>query len=157
SAASKESCTRSTVYEHTFVYKRKRKAARGRPFAILRVGVCRLAGLDRRLERAPRRELRDGRRCDVALLARARVHARAGRARRGRKLAEAGERDGVTLLQRVRDRVQDGVHRSARLTLGHAGRIGYGVHEILLGHFLLLTSDSVSRNRRSLTLLRQIW
>src|SRR6185295_19172354 len=46
-------------------------------------------------------------------------------------------------LQRVRDRVQHGVDRSASLTLGHAGRIGYGVHEILLSHFLLLTSDSV--------------
>ena len=35
-----------------------------------------------------------------------------------------------------RDRVQHGVDRSASLTLGHAGPIGYGVHEILLGHCL---------------------
>ena len=70
SAASNESCIARHRSEHMFVFKGKRKAAtRGGLLASFRPDRG-LAALDRRLERAPCRELRNGRRRDVHLLAR---------------------------------------------------------------------------------------
>src|SRR5512145_530053 len=120
--------------EHMFDTQAEEGAARGGPFRETSSASWRSA-LYGRLERTPRRELRDCRRWNHDLRAGTGIHSHTRRARRGRELAETREGDGIAALQRGRDRVEHRVDRDARITLGHAGTIGHSVHEILLGHW----------------------
>src|SRR5689334_5545521 len=117
-----------------------RGAAHRGPSAILGGDVPALgalAALDRRLQRAAGRELRDARSRDVDFLARvARVDARAGGALLARELPEAGERDVPAALQRVGDRFEEGVDRLARVTSRQLTAPRDLVDELLLGHVL---------------------
>src|SRR6185436_20012384 len=81
-----------------------------------------------------------GRCGDLDLLARVpRVDAGARRAPRHVELAEAGEGDVSTLLQRVADRSEHGVHCGPGVLLGQPGARCHLVDELTLGHveFLL--------------------
>src|SRR5579862_5523391 len=96
-----------------------------------------LAALDRRLQRAAGRELRDARGRDVHLLARvARIHAGASGALLARELPETGERDVPPALERVGDRFEEGVDRLARVTSRQLTPPRDLVDELLLGHVL---------------------
>src|SRR5215470_1131085 len=96
------------------------------------------SGLERGLQLAARRELRDRGRRDLDALAGARVDTLARRALRGRELPETREVDRVTGLQGLRHRVHerlDGFPRVARREPALAGDL---LNELLLGQELLL-------------------
>src|SRR5829696_1128172 len=102
--------------------------------------------LERRLELAARGELRHRRRGDVDALARARVHALARCALRGRELAEAGEVDRVAALQPFGHDLHERLDGLAGVAVLEPALLRDLRDEILFRQNLLLTVGYESRS-----------
>src|SRR3954470_20440987 len=96
--------------------------------------------LQRGLELRPGRELRHARGGDLDGLAGARMHALAGAALGDAELAEAREVHLAATLQRVLDRLENGIDGLRRLTLAKAGLGGDLIDELGLRHTFLLNT-----------------
>src|SRR5215212_4610849 len=103
--------------------------------------------LQRRLELTARSELRHRRRGNVDALARARVHALARGALRGRELAEAGEVDRVAALQALGHDFHERLDGLAGLAVLEPALLRDLRDEILFRQNLLLTVGYESRPR----------
>src|SRR4029453_18731459 len=99
-----------------------------------RISAPLTSSVDGLLELRAGRELRDVRRLDLHLLAGARVYAHPLGAPGDVELAEPGERDGVTGLQRALDDTEGRVDGRACVALRQVCLVGDGIHELLLGH-----------------------
>src|SRR5205085_2811793 len=94
--------------------------------------------LERFLQPSPRRELRDLRGRNLDLLAGRRVATLAGATVRDAELAEAGKGHFTATLQRVLDRLQNGLNGACCFLLAQLRALGDLVYEFRLRHLLLL-------------------
>src|SRR6185312_3116444 len=113
------------------------KSLEGAPSSLLHPAAVTSAASNGLLERASGRELRHPCCRDLDLLARvAGVHALARRPVLGRELAEPGEGNLFSVLQRICDRVDHRVHCLRCFAATEATLLRDSLNEFLLGHVL---------------------